>query len=131
MNKEMIRVYYENKENSENRNKISIKVKNRKEQENQDKVNKGNKNKQRKRDATVLKENRNEKFETWKMGSWNVQAINGKELLEEFERNKLRLLGITETKKEGKGNILIEQGHILIWWKGPERENGGWSGNNK
>ena len=37
LNTETIRVYYENKENSEDRNKRSIKVKTRKEQQNQDK----------------------------------------------------------------------------------------------
>ena len=47
------------------------------------------------------------------------------QVLEEFKRSKLRLLGITETKKKGKGSILTEMGHILIYGGKEKTEKAG------
>ncbi|KAK9679228.1 hypothetical protein QE152_g40190 [Popillia japonica] len=53
----------------------------------------------------------------WQRGTWNVRGINGKEkkLEEEFERAGLEILGVTETKKKGKGCITTENGHIFMY----------------
>lgn len=63
------------------------------------------------------------KKETLKIGTWNVRSINGKEveLVEEFERAGLDVLGITETKKKGKGMEQLE-GHIHIYSGVEQRE---------
>ena len=51
------------------------------------------------------------------MGTWNVRGLNGKEgeLVEEFENVGLDIIGITETKKESKGEIMMKGGHLLIY----------------
>ncbi|KAK4871928.1 hypothetical protein RN001_016052 [Aquatica leii] len=38
-----------------------------------------------------------------------------KELLEEFEKTDLDILGITKTKKKGKRELELQSGHILIY----------------
>ncbi|KAK4885035.1 hypothetical protein RN001_001306 [Aquatica leii] len=38
-----------------------------------------------------------------------------KELVEEFEKTDLDILGITETKKKGTGELELQSGHILIY----------------
>lgn len=52
-----------------------------------------------------------------RLGTWNIRSLNGKEneLIEEFEKTKLDLLAITETKKKGQGIIELERGHILLY----------------
>lgn len=52
-----------------------------------------------------------------KIGTWNIRSIQGKEreLEEEFERAKLDILAINETKKKGKGSIKLENGNVLIF----------------
>lgn len=51
------------------------------------------------------------------MGLWNVQSISGKEeeLVDEFERANLAIMGVTETKKKGNGCIILKKGHYLIY----------------
>ncbi|KAK4887038.1 hypothetical protein RN001_003309 [Aquatica leii] len=47
---------------------------------------------------------------TWKIGTWNVRSISDKEkeLVEEFEKTDLDILGITETKKKGTGELELQ-----------------------
>lgn len=54
---------------------------------------------------------------TWKLGTWNIRSIQGKdkELEEEFEKAKLQILAITETKKKGTGMTKTKEGHIMIY----------------
>lgn len=58
-----------------------------------------------------------EMVKTWKIGTWNVRGINGKEdeLNEEFEKVGLDILGVTETKKKGKGETVLKGGHVLLY----------------
>ena len=51
------------------------------------------------------------------MGLWNVQSVNGKEneIIDEFEKADLSVLGITETKKKGNGCDIMKNGHYLIY----------------
>lgn len=53
----------------------------------------------------------------WRVGTWNVRGVNGKEkeLEEEFGKIDLDLLGITETKKKGKGVLKMNSGIFLIY----------------
>jgi hypothetical protein len=53
----------------------------------------------------------------WKMASWNVRGINGKEieLGEEIRDKNIEIVAITETKKKGKGSIILENGMLLIY----------------
>ena len=53
----------------------------------------------------------------WRVGTWNVRSLTGKEkeLTEEFEKVNIDILGVTETKKKGKGEEVLEGGHILIY----------------
>lgn len=57
------------------------------------------------------------KWREWKLATWNVRGIRGKEmdLIGEFERYNIDVLGITETKKKGKGEQLMENGHIMVY----------------
>lgn len=57
------------------------------------------------------------KDELWKMGTWNVRSLSGKEddLVEEFEKAKLDVLGISETKRKGKGEMSLRGNHVLIY----------------
>uniref|UniRef100_A0A1Y1M3Z3 Reverse transcriptase domain-containing protein n=1 Tax=Photinus pyralis TaxID=7054 RepID=A0A1Y1M3Z3_PHOPY len=52
-----------------------------------------------------------------KIGTWNVRSImdKEKELEEEFEKADLDILGITETKKKGTGEIVLDSGHLFIY----------------
>ena len=56
---------------------------------------------------------------TWTLifGTWNVRAINGKELelTEEMDRYKIDVLAVTETKKKGQGVENVGPNHILIF----------------
>ena len=58
-----------------------------------------------------------EKEKIWKMGTWNVRSLTGKEneLIGELENIDIDILGITETKKKGKGEIMTEGGHIMMY----------------
>lgn len=52
-----------------------------------------------------------------RLGTWNVRGLNGKEmeLINEFERAKLEILVIPETKRKDKGMIELDKEHLLIW----------------
>ncbi|CAH0561738.1 unnamed protein product [Brassicogethes aeneus] len=53
----------------------------------------------------------------WKIGTWNIKSIQGKEneLEEEFEELGLDILAITETKKKGQGITKLYNNNILIF----------------
>lgn len=53
----------------------------------------------------------------WKLGTWNIRSLNGKEeeLSDEFDRLNLDILTVTETKKKGKGEKQLVNGHLLIY----------------
>lgn len=63
---------------------------------------------------------------TLKLGIWNVRSIRGKEIeiIEEMEKQQLDFLGITETKKKGKGINRIAKGYWLYWSGVNESERG-------
>lgn len=52
-----------------------------------------------------------------KMGTWNIRGLNGKEveICEEFDKAKLDVLTISETKKKGSGIEKLTRHHILIY----------------
>ena len=56
-------------------------------------------------------------YRIWKVGTWNVRGINGKEeeLDDEFGRVGLDILGVTETKKKSKGECILKGGHVLFY----------------
>ncbi|XP_050499989.1 craniofacial development protein 2-like isoform X3 [Diabrotica virgifera virgifera] len=58
-----------------------------------------------------------DKKNIWRLATWNIRGLNGKEteLSYEFDKNKIEILGITETKKKGIGEIHLEGGHLLIY----------------
>ena len=43
-------------------------------------------------------------YKIWRIGMWNIRSINGKEeeLISEFEKETLDILGIAEIKKKEK-----------------------------
>ena len=59
----------------------------------------------------------NKTKQIWKLATWNVRSINWKEneLIYEFNKEKLSILAIKETKKKGKGEKVMEDGHLLIY----------------
>lgn len=59
---------------------------------------------------------KNNKEKGWKLGTWNIKSLNGKEdeLIQEFEKVGINILAITETKKKGKHVMELDNGHILI-----------------
>lgn len=66
----------------------------------------------------VTAENESKGKETeWKIATWNVRGLAGKEqeLVQEFEEEKLDMMGITETKKKGQGEVEMGEGHLLIY----------------
>lgn len=75
------------------------------------------KNKDMQRDNKKCKYDREDKGVNLRIGTWNIRSLNDKEeeLIEEFERSKLDILAITETKKKGNGIIELERGHILMY----------------
>lgn len=53
----------------------------------------------------------------WKLGTWNIRSLQGKdkELEQEFEDTDLDILTITETKKKGQGSTTTDNEHVLIY----------------
>ncbi|KAK9707645.1 hypothetical protein QE152_g27732 [Popillia japonica] len=53
----------------------------------------------------------------WKLGTWSVKSLAGKEeeLVEKLEKIDAHVVGLTETKKEEKGEIVIKGDHLLIY----------------
>ncbi|GLV37385.1 hypothetical protein CBL_10648 [Carabus blaptoides fortunei] len=52
-----------------------------------------------------------------RLGTWNIRSIKEKEeeLVEEMEKQNIEILGITETKKKGRGMRSIHKGYWMIW----------------
>ncbi|CAH0558552.1 unnamed protein product [Brassicogethes aeneus] len=71
------------------------------------------KEKEKRKDKETKKETR----KNWKIGTWNIKSIQGKEneLEEEFEELGLDILVITETKKKGQGITKLHNNNILIF----------------
>ncbi|KAI4470863.1 hypothetical protein MML48_1g12197 [Holotrichia oblita] len=63
-----------------------------------------------------MKEHKN-KRKLWILGTWNIRSIQGKEIeiIDEFEKNGLAILVITERKKKGKGEMVLKNGYMLIY----------------
>lgn len=53
----------------------------------------------------------------WKMATWNIKSIQGKEseLEDEFEKLEIEILATTETKKKGKGIYKFPKGNIFVY----------------
>ncbi|KAG8227539.1 hypothetical protein J437_LFUL008411 [Ladona fulva] len=51
---------------------------------------------------------------TMRIGTWNIETINGKEveLVEEMEKYRLEILGLSEVKKKGNVKIQLEKGYV-------------------
>lgn len=51
------------------------------------------------------------------MGIWNINTLTGKEveIVEEMKQNKLQILGLSETKKKGKGKMQLDNGYMLYY----------------
>lgn len=49
------------------------------------------------------------------IGIWNITSFTGKEveIVEEMEKYKLDILGISEVKKKGKGEVELTKGFVL------------------
>uniref|UniRef100_A0A146KQ35 RNA-directed DNA polymerase from mobile element jockey n=1 Tax=Lygus hesperus TaxID=30085 RepID=A0A146KQ35_LYGHE len=64
-----------------------------------------------------------------RLATWNVRGLNGKEveLVEEIDKYNVPILGITETKKKGKGSEMIHDGALLLYSgvSGSERARAG------
>jgi hypothetical protein len=60
----------------------------------------------------------------WKLATWNIRGLSGKEneLIEECQKIKVDILGITETKKKGQGSIEVGNGYYLIYSGVPTNE---------
>ena len=64
------------------------------------------------------------KDEHWKLATWNVRGLNGKEveLNEEFTAAKLDILAVVETKKKGQGELQLDRGNLLIYGGVPKEK---------
>lgn len=53
----------------------------------------------------------------WRLATWNIRALNGKEqeLSNEFDSLNFDIMTVTETKKKGRGEILLEDGHLFVY----------------
>ncbi|KAF2879268.1 hypothetical protein ILUMI_26914 [Ignelater luminosus] len=52
----------------------------------------------------------------WKMETWNVRRLNGKEceLIESLNNSKIEIVALSETEKKGTGSIWLNNGDLLI-----------------
>lgn len=67
--------------------------------------------------ANNMDMNNKNAYRIWKIGTWNIKSLTGKEheLIQEFEKEELDILGICETKKKGQGIQEMEGGHLLLY----------------
>jgi hypothetical protein len=70
------------------------------------------------------KRNKNNSRNYWKLATWNIRGLSGKEneLIEECRKVKVDILGITETKKKGQGITEVGNGYYLIYSGVPTNE---------
>lgn len=93
----------------------------------------GNTNVTRRNEVKSIKEltsgKEKQKEKDWKLATWNVRGLNGKEMeLEmEFEKYDIDILAVTETKKKGEGQQVTKNGHLLVY-KGVEQGKHGAAG---
>lgn len=66
---------------------------------------------------------------TVNLGTWNVRGLNGKEdeLTEELSKMNMQYVGITETKRKGKGVKKLPNGYWM-YWSGVEAEDNAGAG---
>uniref|UniRef100_A0A1Y1JWU5 Reverse transcriptase domain-containing protein n=1 Tax=Photinus pyralis TaxID=7054 RepID=A0A1Y1JWU5_PHOPY len=52
----------------------------------------------------------------WRIATWNVRGLNGKEeeISDELRKLKLDVIAITETKRKGRDEIKLDQGHVML-----------------
>lgn len=64
-----------------------------------------------------FKNREHNKEKIWKLATWNIRSLNGKEqeLVQEFNQTKVDIMAICKTKKKGQGVIEMEGGHILFY----------------
>lgn len=65
----------------------------------------------------IQNKKREERKKHWKLATWNVRGINGKEIELSNECNKygLDIVGVTETKKKGSGEEEMEKGQLFVY----------------
>lgn len=69
-------------------------------------------------------ESKKESKANWKIATWNVRGLGGKEqeLIENLENTNIEIVAITETKKKGKGNQILQNGDLLVYSGVEEKE---------
>lgn len=53
----------------------------------------------------------------YRMGTWNVRSLKGKEqeLIKEMKRYDLDVLGVSETRWKGSGAESIDDHYVIFW----------------
>ncbi|KAK9736782.1 hypothetical protein QE152_g11286 [Popillia japonica] len=59
------------------------------------------------------------------IGVWNINSLIAKELeiTEDMENNNIIIMGLSKTKKKGKGSIQITNKHTLYYYSGVKEEH--------
>lgn len=67
---------------------------------------------------------RNKEKTGWTLATWNIRGLNGKEMeiIEEYEKNNISILAITETKRKGQHETYLGNGHMMILSGVPNKE---------
>ena len=62
-------------------------------------------------------------------GAWNVRSLRGrkKELVEEMVKDRLEVLGVSETKLKGNVARVVGEGMCVFFWSSGGKSEG-WSG---
>ena len=53
----------------------------------------------------------------WNLGTWNIRSLYNKEeeIIKELVGFRLEILALSETKKKGRGKIIMNGDHVLIY----------------
>lgn len=99
----------------------AMKMDSTKDKENKERNIKDNRKKEKETIKTKEKEGEHTKH---RIGTWNVRSILGKEeeIVEEMITHHTEILGVTETKKKGRGMRRIHKGYWLYWSGVEEKE---------